>query len=89
MDDDAGWSRFLARLDSPTPIRAITLRHDMLDDERAAFLRKSGVEHYSWNVETAAAAEAAIGRGATGIISHHLDVLANLPREQPRRTEAS
>jgi hypothetical protein len=89
VDDDAGWATFAARVGTPAAIRAITIRRDMLDSERASFLQRSGVEYYCWNVETAVEAETAIDRGATGIISHHLDVLAALQRARPSRTEAS
>ncbi len=84
VDDSSGWRALEARVVA-TPPRAITIQARMLDDEREATLRRLGLEYIVWDVERPEQAADAIRRGASGIISHHLDVLGDLPpaaREQ-------
>jgi hypothetical protein len=58
----------------------------MLDVARGEELRRLGLEFYCWDIETRQEALAAIDRGASGLISHHLNVFRDLAG---RRTVAS
>jgi glycerophosphoryl diester phosphodiesterase len=86
VDDESDWHRLQERQAGGLPARAITIRSRMLDPERGADLRRLGLEFYCWDIESRKEALAAIDRGASGLISHHLKVLRDLA---PPRTEAS
>lgn len=87
IDHPTAWRHLLAREVSLPAVRAITIRQDLLDDDRAAYLRRSGIECYAWNIETSGDAQRAIERGAAGVISHHLEVFDDLA--PVRRSDAS
>jgi glycerophosphoryl diester phosphodiesterase len=78
VDHEAAWLQLRAREASLPPVRAITIRQDMLDDDRAAYLRRGGIEYFAWNLETRDEAQRAIERGAAGLISHHLEAFDDL-----------
>lgn len=86
VDHESAWQSFLARQEGNAAASAITIRSRMLDDERAAYLRRNSVEFYCWDVESRKEALDAIARGASGLISHHLHVFRELASPQ---TEAS
>jgi glycerophosphoryl diester phosphodiesterase len=89
IDGERQWKKLLQQIQAGTPFRTITIRRSMLDDQRAEILRAAGIDYYCWDIDSSTEAEAAIERGASGIISHNLDVLSALPAPPGRRKEAS
>jgi hypothetical protein len=79
VDDEVGWRALETKLAGALRPQAITIHERMLDDERAAAITKYGLDFIVWDVERPDQVVDAMRRGASGIISHHLDVLGGLP----------
>jgi glycerophosphoryl diester phosphodiesterase len=78
MQRDSQWREYTKRLATGDATRAVCLHHEMLNDERAAFLEENGVEVYCWTVDDRAKANALVRQGVEGIISNDLAMLAEL-----------
>ena len=78
VDSERDWTALQERLTSSNPPTGITIERKLLDETRAAILRRAGVEFYCWDVANKDDAQHAIGHGAAGIIADDLDMLATL-----------
>jgi glycerophosphoryl diester phosphodiesterase len=88
IDRVADWNAVAPRLGPDGDVAAITIHKHVLDDERGAILRERGVRAYCWDVDDETEVHQAVARGACGIISGNLDMLADLA-EVTHRAEAS
>ena len=78
VDSERDWTALQERLTSSNRPRGITIERKLLDETRAAVLRRAGVEFYCWDVANEEDAQYAIRHGAAGIIADDLDMLAAL-----------
>lgn len=75
VDNAAGWDSLLVRLRARDALRAITIKHALIDTQKAAVLRDAGIDTYVWDVFDDAQAHDAVTFGATGIIADDLRLL--------------
>jgi len=70
---------FLRRLDCGLTAAGVSIGHWLLTEPIATRIRERGLEVFVWTVNDPQLASALVDRGATGIISDKLDLLAELP----------
>lgn len=78
VDSERDWTALQERLTGSDRPRGITIERDLVDETRAAALRRAGVEFYCWGVDGEEDAQYAFRHGAAGIIADDLDMLAAL-----------
>ena len=74
------WQAYVAMVQRDGTAPNVCIQHRFLTDERLSFLKDHGAGIYTWTVDQLPVAEALLDRGADGIISNNLELLAALPR---------
>lgn len=72
------WERFELLMERG--VRQVCMSHRSLDDTKQRVLTERGIEVYFWTVDQPETAAGLVERGADGIISNNLALLAGLPR---------
>lgn len=72
------WKRLEALMEQG--VRRICMSYRFLDEARADALTSAGIQVFFWTVDEEATARSLVQRGADGIISNSLPLLAGLPR---------
>lgn len=73
------WDAFMERMRADESVRAVSIQHRLLDEERMAVAADSGVSVYCWTVDDPIVARRLTALGVGGIISNRLDLLESLP----------
>jgi glycerophosphoryl diester phosphodiesterase len=76
---------YLQRLGEGRATPAICAYHPLLDEPTLEMLLTRGVEVYAWTVDDAAVAASLVERGARGVISNDLGLLAGLRADDLRK----
>jgi glycerophosphoryl diester phosphodiesterase len=74
---------YLERVSAGRASAAVCAYHRLLDEKTLELLTNRGVDVYAWTVDEAAEATALVARGASGIISNDLELLAGLQAPAP------
>ncbi|HVP04271.1 MAG TPA: hypothetical protein VMT90_01205 [Dehalococcoidia bacterium] len=75
------WERFQSLMEQG--VRRACMSFRFLDEAKARVMGEAGVDVFFWTVDEGATARSLVDRGAGGIISNDLTLLAGLPRVTP------